>query len=329
MDDLDLRLIHALQVRTRIPWTTLAAVLHVDAATLLRRWRRLVDHGFVYTTAMTASGAAKLQLSLIEIKCRPTDLLSLSDELSQVPGLISIDLTATGRNLIVSAVGSSLDAITAWTMRMSKVAAISGMQTQHVCELVAEASAWRPRSLSQAEELAVRAWNPPGRLSDKLSWSERTDLVEALSQDVRAPITELAARTGLSNSRVSEALAAMTNSGDLIIRVDLARRLSPHPIYPYYFLQAPPSTLAEVARQLSRLPEMRLVARVVGSCNLIASFWLKSLADVQRLDEALETRLRNVTVVDRTLVTKSVKHMGYLMDDSGLATRGRVRVLPI
>ena len=66
VDQLDLRLIHALQVRARIPWTTLAGVLRVDAATLMRRWRRLVDNGYVYVTAMTPLEQNRLSLALVE-----------------------------------------------------------------------------------------------------------------------------------------------------------------------------------------------------------------------------------------------------------------------
>ena len=67
IDELDLRLIHALQTRARIPWTTLAGILRVDAATLMRRWRRLVDHGYVYVTALIPLPASKLALAFVEI----------------------------------------------------------------------------------------------------------------------------------------------------------------------------------------------------------------------------------------------------------------------
>ncbi|WP_179014408.1 AsnC family transcriptional regulator [Paenarthrobacter ureafaciens] len=44
-DERDLRLLHALQVRPRAPWTALAPVVGADAVTLARRWNVLQDRG--------------------------------------------------------------------------------------------------------------------------------------------------------------------------------------------------------------------------------------------------------------------------------------------
>ena len=92
---------------------------------------------------------------------------------------------------------------------------ITALRTHHVSQLVAEASVWRPRALSQTEESALRAWPPRGEADAKLTREERAAVIELLSQDVRRPITELAERSGLSKRRVSDFLSAMTTSGDL------------------------------------------------------------------------------------------------------------------
>ncbi|MGB3954302.1 MAG: Lrp/AsnC family transcriptional regulator [Brooklawnia sp.] len=194
---------------------------------------------------------------------------------------------------------------------------------------MAEASVWRPRALSQTEESALRAWPPRGEADAKLTREERAAVIELLSQDVRRPITELAERSGLSKRRVSDFLSAMTTSGDLVIRVDLARRLTPFPIFAYYFLTVHPSRVGQIAAQLGRMSETRMVARIVGRYNLAVTFWLRSLGDLQRLEEALDARLRDVVIEDRTLVTRTPKHVGHLLDDDSFATRGRVRVLPV
>ena len=72
-----------------------------------------------------------------------------------------------------------------------------------------------------------------------------------------------------------------------------------------------------------------MAARTVGRASLITSFWLRSLTDLQRLEEALDNRFRDLALVDRTLVTRTVKHIGHLLDAEGLATAGRLRVLPV
>ena len=328
VDQLDLRLIHALQVRARIPWTTLAGRSGC-AATLMRRWRRLVDNGYVYVTAMTPLEQNRLSLALVEVDCAPSAVPAMVQRLETDPGVVALDLTASGRSLIVTLVGRSIDAISAWTMALGGDPRITALRTHHVSQLVAEASVWRPRALSQTEESALRAWPPRGEADAKLTREERAAVIELLSQDVRRPITELAERSGLSKRRVSDFLSAMTTSGDLLIRVDLARRLTPFPIFAYYFLTVHPSRVGQIAAQLGRMSETRMVARIVGRYNLAVTFWLRSLGDLQRLEEALDARLRDVVIEDRTLVTRTPKHVGHLLDDDSFATRGRVRVLPV
>lgn len=329
IDELDSRLIHALQVRARIPWTTLAGILKVDAATLMRRWRRLVDHGYVYATALIPLPASKLALAFVEITCAPIHAADLAKALANDRGVVSIDMTASGRAMLVTLIGRDLAAISNWTMATGLDARITALHTHHVSELVTDASSWRPKALSQTEELAIRAWPARSAATASLSASELATLVELLSKDVRAPIADLAQRSGLPRRRVSEALNAMTASGELIVRIDVARHLTDFPVFAYYFLKAQPDTLGQVATQLSRLSEIRMVARIVSRYSLIASFWLRSLSDLQRLEEALHRRFPGLALADRTLVTQMVKHVGHLLDREGLATVGRLPVLPV
>ena len=229
IDELDLRLIHALQTRARIPWTTLAGILRVDAATLMRRWRRLVDHGYVYVTALIPLQASKLALAFVEIACQPVHAVALAEELAKDHGVVSIDLTASGRTMLVTLIGHDLDAISNWTMTLGLDPRVVALQTHHVSELVTDASLWRPKALSQTEELAVRAWPPRNTATTNLALPELVTLLELLSQDIRAPIAALAEGSGLSRRRVSESLNAMTASGELVVRIDVARRLTPFP----------------------------------------------------------------------------------------------------
>ena len=209
--------------------------------------------------------------------------MALAEELAKDHGVVSIDLTASGRTMLVTLIGHDLDAISNWTMTLGLDPRVVALQTHHVSELVTDASLWRPKALSQTEELAVRAWPPRNTATTNLALPELVTLLELLSQDIRAPIAALAEGSGLSRRRVSESLNAMTASGELVVRIDVARRLTPFPVFAYYFLKGQPSTLGQVATQLSRIPEIRMAARTVGRASLITSFWLRSLTDLQHL----------------------------------------------
>ena len=48
--------------------------------------------------------------------------------------------------------------------------------------------------------------------------------------------------------------------------------------------------------------------------------WLRTLADIGRLKAMIEERLPGVTIADRSLVLRTIKHLGHLLDERGHAT---------
>lgn len=329
LDALDLSLIHALQIRARIPWTALGGVLGVDAATLMRRWRRLVEHGVAYVTVIPSQPLTRLSLAHVEVACFPSHLQGITDKLAADQATVTIDATATGRQLITSVVGRSMDAIARWALALGDGDdRLTAIHTAHVVALVGEPTLWAPRALSQAQVVQVRRWDRQAPKAASLAPTELSDLVEALTQDFRAPIADLAARIGLSTRRVSEALSSMIAADELAFRIDVARPATSTPILVWYFLRAPAARLTAVATQLSGIARVRSVSKTSGAANLMVSCSLRSLEDMERLEEAIEGRQREVAVLDRTVVTRTAKHVGHLLDPDGLATRGRVRIAP-
>ncbi|CAN5344832.1 hypothetical protein BH09ACT9_BH09ACT9_40940 [soil metagenome] len=50
IDEIDLRIINALQLAPRSKWLSLAEPLELDAATLARRWNRLSESSLAWVT---------------------------------------------------------------------------------------------------------------------------------------------------------------------------------------------------------------------------------------------------------------------------------------
>ncbi|MGY0488641.1 hypothetical protein [Streptomyces sp. WG-D5] len=57
-----------------------------------------------------------------------------------------------------------------------------------------------------------------------------------------------------------------------------------------------------------------------GPHNLVVDVWLRSLADVHSFEAHLSRRLPRLTIHDRSVVLRTVKHMGHLLDHAGRAT---------
>ncbi|MER5227190.1 hypothetical protein [Streptomyces flaveus] len=51
--------------------------------------------------------------------------------------------------------------------------------------------------------------------------------------------------------------------------------------------------------------------------NLVIDVWLRELADVHTFEAHLSRRLPRLTVGDRSVVLRTVKHMGRLLDHDG------------
>jgi hypothetical protein len=56
--------------------------------------------------------------------------------------------------------------------------------------------------------------------------------------------------------------------------------------------------------------------------------WLRRLNDVQRLEAMLEDKIPGVVIVDRSVVLRTYKHVGHLLDARGCAS-GAVVPVPV
>ncbi len=60
ISEVDLEIVHAVQVEPRASWATISATLEVSAATAARRWAALQDAGVAWTGATLAPGPSHL-----------------------------------------------------------------------------------------------------------------------------------------------------------------------------------------------------------------------------------------------------------------------------
>lgn len=319
LDDLDQRLIHAVQVSPRAPWSTLAPIVGADPATLSRRWARLRDDGVVYVTGY---GATPGMLVLIEIECIPGETLSVAETLGRDAEAFTIDLTAGGRDILLSLSATDAASVATWTLeRIRGVPGIRAMRTHLVSDVPRDARGWRLRALTSHEVDRIQAAERTAPVAPvRLTPEQRRALAAELAYDGRAGVTELAKRLGMAPRRVRDAIAELRESGGLAIRVDIARDYTPWPIYAWYFLRVPAGTASQVGAQLGRLEEVRLVANTVGEYNVIMAVWLRTLQDVGRMEAVIEQRLPSVSIADRSVVLRTTKHLGHMLQPDGRAS---------
>ena len=317
---LDLRIINALQIYPRAPWAQLAPILGADAATLNRRWRELHAAGTAWiSTFDTGSWEAG---ALVEISCHSGANLRVAAALAETPEAIGVDLTAGGRDVVATVAAPSEAAL--WTYLLEALPLIDGIESVRshpIARNVFDGSAWRIRALDSLEVQQVQALAPGGgeRSTARNAELER-QIITVLNSDGRATATAIGGALGESPRHIRDTMAQMAASGRLHQRTDLVRGASGWPVSAWYFLRVPASKLDGVTARLPHLDELRIVSHTVGPYDLIMGVWLKSLSEVQRLEQHLEVKLSGVSTADRSVVLRSVKQLGQILDERGRAT---------
>ncbi|MCC4321969.1 Lrp/AsnC family transcriptional regulator [Streptomyces malaysiensis] len=321
LDELDRRLIHALQINPRARWAALAPIIGVDAVTLARRWERIVEAGIAWVSGHPGP-ELRGPSAILEIEAHPAATLGLAQEISADSEAFTVDLTAGGREMLVLVATSSMDALTEYLMmRIPKLDGIRATRAHLFTSPFVHGGQWRLRSLSAEEIAAVErsievSRSPRGRVDSQLE----DQLLRLLGADGRATVAYLARTVGVGQRRVRDAIAAMTAQGRLDTRLDMAKAQSGRPVHAWYFLRVPAALVQRVGSVLTRISEIRLAVSTVGQYNLILAVWLPTLAGVQRLEAVLEEKLPGVSIADRCVVLRTVKKEGHRLNAHGHAT---------
>jgi DNA-binding Lrp family transcriptional regulator len=317
-DERDLRLLHALQVRPRAPWAALAPVVGADPVTLARRWESLQEQGVAWISSYTGRGTGMIS-AFLEIECSPSEIHYVAEDLAKDPEVLTIDLTAGGRDMVVTLVCRDDAALARYVLdRLSTVQGIRNMRTHRSIQMVADAQVWRLRSLNIGEVRALeRALPPPKAVLSKVPPDVEEGLARILRADARASMSRISAELGISQARARSALNTVLAQQRTIIRLEVARPYSGWPVYVWFFMRVPATQVGSVADKLVGLDEVRLVSTTVGNYSLIVAVWLRRVDDITLLERHLGERLPFAEVADRSIVLRTPKHLGIRLDASG------------
>lgn len=328
LDETDKRLIQALQINPRARWASLAPIIGVDSVTLARRWERLSDHGLAWVAGHPGAGA-RGPSAILEIEAEPGATLEIAQTLAVDPEAFTIDHTAGGRDLLAIVGASDLDSLSEYIMgRMRRLSGVRATRTLLLSSPFTDAGQWRLRSLSADETSAVeRTIDTPVAAHGEVDPQLEHALRHALGLDGRATVTSIARELGVGQRRIREALTTLSAQGRLVVRTEVARAHSGWPVHAWYFLRVPAGVAERVGSAMTRLSEVRMAASTIGPYNLVLSVWMRALADVQRLEVAIEEGVPGVSIADRSVVLQSLKKEGRYLRTGGLATDTMVPML--
>ncbi|TLS48043.1 Lrp/AsnC family transcriptional regulator [Streptomyces montanus] len=322
LDELDRAVVHALQIHPRAPWTLVGEVLGVNPVTAARRWHRLEEAGLAWVTAYPRLSNSRIVVTgVIEVDTEPGVAEDVARSLAADPAVANLKLTAGGRDLVASVQARSLDELARVpTLLFQRTPGVRATRTHVSTGVSTEGSRWRLRSLDDAQSARIQAAVPPtGRPvpAAEARWDALdARLLELLSVDGRMSLRDLAVATDTSLTTVRRRVQSLIASR-LSLRCDLARPLSGWPLSAVYFASVPGQYVEETSRVLAGVREVRSCAITAGPHNLVIDVWLRDLRDVHAFEAHLSRKLPRLTVADRSVVLRTIKHMGHLLDHDG------------
>ncbi|MEU8517333.1 Lrp/AsnC family transcriptional regulator [Kitasatospora sp. NPDC048722] len=323
VDELDLALVNALQLRPRASWSLLGQALGISPVTAARRWQRLSDAGIAWVTAYgLPSPQDRGCVAVLDLDCTPGQASRVADELAEEPHVVTIDHVSQGCDLVATAAFTDLATLSRYTTeRLGRIRGITCVRVHLATAFYSEGKRWRLDALDPGQRQELHDDQPAnGKPTPELRQEDR-ELLIRLGVDGRLGVAELAAATGLSASTVRRRLDRMAAADALRFRGEIGSHDAGRPVQATYRADLPADRLDEVGPQLARLPEARLCVSVSGAHNLLLSVWLRSLADVQRLEVALARRFPDLRVAERRISLRSVKRMGRILGPDGRAVR--------
>lgn len=315
-DELDLQIVHALQIAPRASWTDIGGVLGLAPTTVTRRWEALTRSGNAWITAYVAGTHSRV--AFVHLRTEPHSRATVSRDLNHASGTITIDEVTGDFDTMVIVGAPSLSTL---HQRIRAICRTEGVQASNVMlstHLLVDGSRWRMDALSKQQvallgELEPAGPKPPARKIDPLD----RDLALLLDVDARMPAAALAARLGVSTNTVRRRLAHLIDSGWLTLRCDATRSVSGHELCVMLWLTVPPEQLLDCARTLAAQPEIRFIATIAGRNNLSTMVWLRKPEDLPPFEQRIAGFCPRAQVTNRTITLRAVKQVGRIFDDEG------------
>ncbi|WBO64098.1 Lrp/AsnC family transcriptional regulator [Streptomyces camelliae] len=313
-DELDRRLVHALQIDGRAPFSTIAEVLGVSDRTIARRYARLRSTGAVRVLCGVDPTALGGMLWFLRVRCAPTASVPVAEALAGRPDTSWVSLSSGGTEITcVVRAECEADSEALLLAKLPRTPRVEGVTAHSVLHAFYGGPDNLIGKLGLLDEEAIERLRPPPvsnrpgpvRLDD----GDRK-LLAALAGDGRAGFEQLAAATGWSATTVRRRMTELRERGVLYLDLDVDWRMFDMGSRTLLWLSVAPAHLAEVGQALAEHPEIAFAAATTGPTNLYASVVCANQRELYRYLTTRVAALPAVTHVETAPVIRTVKQAG-------------------
>ena len=284
LDELDRRIVAALQVNGRASWRHIAEVLGEPFRTVTRRGLALLESSVVRVAGLVTLGPTHV----VEIQCEPARLGAIAESLAGDPDATFI-YAVTGPTRLVMEVAARPGRLAA--LVLEELPALDGVvqvDASPVMEYFRTVAEWHPGPITQAEVDELQEVAPPqSRPSASLALDDvDSALVRLLVADGRVPMAELCGAVELSAPAVRRRLNALFEQGNLSVRAIVEPSDIGLPIEAVVWIRTAPNDVTEVGGLVAAEPGVRYAVMAMGEFQLMVNV---TLADLNELRDFVTT----------------------------------------
>ncbi|NBH11420.1 Lrp/AsnC family transcriptional regulator [Amycolatopsis sp. SID8362] len=310
-DELDRRLVHALQINGRAPFSTIAGVLGVSDRTVARRYARLRSAGAVRVLGGVDPTALGAVLWFLRVRCAPAASLPVAEALARRPDTSWVSITSGGTEITCTVrTESEADTEALLLAKLPRTPRVEGVTAHSVLHAFYGGPDSLVAKLGSLDEAAIKRLRPPPvphrpgpvRLDD----GDRK-LLAALAADGRTELEQLAALTGWSPTTIRRRMTELRERGVLYLDIDVDGTMFGVGSRTLLWLSAAPARLEEIGTALAAHPEIAFAAATTGPTNLYATVVCANQRELYRYLTTRVATLPAITHMETAPVIRTVK----------------------
>ncbi|MDH6131863.1 DNA-binding Lrp family transcriptional regulator [Kitasatospora sp. MAA4] len=307
LDQLDRRLVCALQIDGRAEPGRIAEVLGVSVRTVTRRLARLRGTGVLRVVLMSRVADEAVGALLLRVRVLRGRVEAIADALAARADVPFVDVMLGGEEIgaVVLTDRSGRDRLL--HSQLPGTGAVTETTVHAVLHLFGDAGQWRAGYLTPDETAAFTPAAPTEQAVQPDELDQR--LLRGLTEDARLSAAALAASVGAPESTVRRRLHRLGAAGLLRTHATVDPRLLGMAVDANLWLEVPPARLAEAGRTLAAHPQVHGVVATSGPANLMATLFCADHGGLYRFTTEVLGPL-GVGRVETAIVGRAVKRAG-------------------
>lgn len=278
LDEIDRRIVGALQVDGRASWRSIARVIGVPVRTVVRRGNALLESGDIRIGVVPSTRTV-----LLEVQAAAADVDAVARALAARASSIFVYVLGSPVRILVEEHAPQENA-DLMLRDIPSIPGVTGVALIPVLEYYRTLTSWMPGQLTPDE---VRELNPafgePPQIDHPLPALGAGDetIVAALEADARAAAIDIAASIGMSESAVRRRLGVLIG-GVVDVRAIVAPATLGLPIAGFVWLRVRPKRVASVVAALQASPFVRYAVFTLADEQILIDVAVPTVSELRR-----------------------------------------------